>query len=71
LTRSAGPGNTVGIGVELTARRPGRYEIDALRLRYRLNGGTEQTREGTDVVLVVCADDPASSECSTVDPGSM
>jgi hypothetical protein len=68
---SAGSGNTVGIGVELTARRPGRYEIDGLRLRYRLNGGSDQTREGTDVVLVVCADDPAPSECSTKDSGSM
>jgi hypothetical protein len=68
---STGPGNTVGIGVELTARRPGRYQIDAIRLRYLLNEGTEQTREGTDVMLVVCADDPAPSECSTQDPGSM
>jgi hypothetical protein len=67
---SAGPANTVGIGVELTARRPGRFEIETLRLRYRLNGGTEQTRDGTDVVLVVCADDPAPSECSTEPVGS-
>jgi hypothetical protein len=67
---SAGPAHTVGIGVELTARRPGRFEIDGLRLRYRLNGGTEQTREGIDVVLVVCAADPAPSACSTEDTAS-
>ena len=63
-TSSAGPDNTVGIVAELTADRPGRYTLPAVRLHYRLNGGPEQVREGIDVVWTVCADDPAPADCS-------
>jgi hypothetical protein len=62
-TASAGPGDTVGIAAELTAHRPGRFEIANVRLRYRLNGGGEQVGEGIDVVWTVCADDPAPGDC--------
>ena len=62
-TASPGPGNAVGIAAELTAERPGRYEITNVRLRYRLNGGGEQVGEGIDVVWTVCADDPAPVDC--------
>lgn len=54
--------NTVGIVAEVTASKPGRYLITAIRLRYRLSG-TEREGEGTDVVLTVCADDPAPTDC--------
>jgi len=49
-TASPGPDNTVGIAAELTAQRPGRFEVTNVRLRYRLNGGSEQVGEGIDVV---------------------
>lgn len=65
---SASPGadrylNTVGLAAELTAQRPGRFEVTSMRLRYRLNGGDEQVGEGIDVVWTVCADDPAPADC--------
>jgi hypothetical protein len=56
--------NTVGIVGELTAHRPGRFEVTSVRLRYRLNGGDERVGQGIDVVWTVCADDPAPSDCS-------
>jgi hypothetical protein len=56
--------NTVGVVGELTAQRPGRFEVTSVRLRYRLNGGGEQVREGIDVVWTVCADDPAPADCT-------
>jgi hypothetical protein len=56
-------GNTVGIAAALTAQHPGRFEITNVRLRYRLNGGSEQVGEGIDVVWTVCADDPAPADC--------
>ena len=56
--------NTVGIVGELTAQRPGSFEVSSVRLRYRLNGGGEQVREGIDVVWTVCADDPAPTNCA-------
>jgi len=62
-TASPGPDNTVGIAAELTAERPGRYEITNVRLRYRLNGGSAKVGEGISVVWTVCADDPAPSAC--------
>jgi hypothetical protein len=66
---SASPGfdpymNTVGVVGELTAQRPGRFQVTSVRLRYRLNGGDEQVGEGIDVVWTVCADDPAPADCS-------
>lgn len=54
--------DTVGIVAEVTASEPGRFKITAVRLRYRLSG-TERQGEGTDIVLTVCADDPAPSDC--------
>jgi hypothetical protein len=62
-TALPGPGDTVGIAGELTAQRPGRFEVTNVRLRYRLNGGSEQAGEGIDVVWTVCADDPAPIDC--------
>jgi hypothetical protein len=58
-----GPDRIVGIAAELTAHRPGRYEVTAVRLRYRLNGGGEQVGEGIDVAWTVCADEPAPADC--------
>ena len=63
VSASPGPVNTVGIAAELTAQRPGRFEVTNVRLRYRLNGGGEQVGEGIDVVWTVCADDPAPADC--------
>jgi len=60
----AGPSNTVGIVGELTADRPGIYELTAVRLTFRLNGGAEQVREGISVYWTVCADDPAPTDCA-------
>ncbi len=54
--------DTVGIVAEVTALEPGRYVITAVRLRYRLSG-TEREGEGTDIVLTVCAGDPAPTDC--------
>jgi hypothetical protein len=65
--RSAGGETTVGIVAQLTALRPGRYDISNVRLRYRLNGGRERVGEGIDVVWTVCADDPAPTDCPESD----
>jgi hypothetical protein len=58
-----GADNTVGLAANLTAQRPGRYEITDVRLRYRLNGGAEQTGEGISVRWTVCTDSPAPASC--------
>jgi hypothetical protein len=60
---SPGPANTVGIVARLTAAAPGRYVLSLVRLRYRLNAGHEDTRDGIDVVFTVCADNPAPTDC--------
>jgi len=62
-TDAPGPDDSVGIAAELIASRPGRYEVTDVRLRYRLNGGPEQTGQGIDAVWTVCADDPAPANC--------
>jgi hypothetical protein len=54
--------NTTGVVAEVTASKPGRYMITAIKLRYRISG-TEREGEGTDIVLTVCADDPAPTDC--------
>ena len=54
--------DTVGIVAEVTASEPGRYVLTAVRLTYRLSG-TEREGEGTDIVLTVCAGDPAPTDC--------
>ncbi|HYI67888.1 MAG TPA: hypothetical protein VEW95_13285 [Candidatus Limnocylindrales bacterium] len=58
-----GPDSMVGIVAEITAREPGRYQLTAVRLHYRVNGGDEQVREGIDTTLTVCADDPKPASC--------
>ena len=58
-TAAPGPENTVGIVAEITPTTPGVYQLDSVRLRFRVNGGGEQTREGISVHWTVCADDPA------------
>ena len=63
VSESPGPDNLVGIAAELTANRPGRYEITDVRLRYRINGGRERVGQGIDVPWTVCADDPAPASC--------
>ena len=54
--------DTVGIVAEVTASEPGRFVITAVRLRYRISG-SEREGEGTDIVLTVCAADPAPTDC--------
>ncbi len=63
LTGSDSPDNTIGIVAEITAERPGRYQLDNVRLHYRINGGPEQVSEGIGVVFVVCVDDPKPDSC--------
>ena len=63
VSASPGPANQVGIVAELTAQRPGRFEMRSVRLRYRLNGGAERAGEGITVVWTVCADTPAPADC--------
>ena len=62
-TEAQGPDSMVGIVAEITAHEPGRYELTAVRLRYRLNGGDDQVREGIDAIFTVCADDPEPASC--------
>jgi hypothetical protein len=69
-TASPGPENTVGIVGELIADQPGIYDVTAVRLRFRLNGGAEQVREGSSVSWTVCADDPAPTDCEASSPTS-
>lgn len=51
----------------MTADKPGRYTLTSLRLHYRLNGGGEEVREGINVVLTVCAAEPAPVDCPAED----
>jgi hypothetical protein len=60
---SPGPEHAVGIVAELTPDQAGIFELTAIRLRYRINGGAEQAREGISVLWTVCADDPAPTTC--------
>lgn len=57
------PANTVGIVAEMTASEPGRFVLTTVRLRYSINGAQERDGEGIDVVVTLCADDPAPAEC--------
>lgn len=61
--RADPPENTVAIVAEITPSEPGRYVVSTVRLTYRINGAPERDGEGMDVVVTVCADDPAPSEC--------
>jgi hypothetical protein len=60
---SPGPENTVGIVAELTPRSAGTFTLANVRLHYRLNGGSEQVKEGVSVVFTICAADPAPADC--------
>ena len=68
VSASPGPNNNVGIVARMTASKPGRYDLTGVRLRYRLNGGAEQTKEGIDVIFTICADDPAPADCPVEEP---
>lgn len=57
------PANTVGVVAEITASEPGRFVLTGVRLRYRINGAPERDGDGIDVVVTVCADDPAPATC--------
>lgn len=48
---------------QLTAARRGTFELGEVRLTFRVNGGRVHTWEGADVLLTVCADDPAPRQC--------
>lgn len=69
VSASPGPVNSVGIVARVTAAKPGRYVLTGVRLRYRLNGSAEQTKEGIDVIFTVCADDPAPADCPLEESG--
>ncbi len=56
-----GPDNAFGIIAEITPASPGTYQLTAVRLRFRVNGGGERVREGITTYWTVCADDPAPS----------
>lgn len=56
-----GPDNAVGIVAEITPTSPGTYQLTSVRLRFRVNGGFEQVREGISVTWTVCAADPVPS----------
>ena len=60
---TAGPENQVGIVAEMTASRPGRYQLTAVRLTYRLNSGQERVAEGADVIFTLCAGRPLPAGC--------
>jgi len=55
----------VGIVAEMTPTTASIYELTGVRLRFRINGGVEQVREGTSVIWTVCAGDPAPASCET------
>ena len=65
---SPDPDAYFGIVARLTASRAGRFVVSNLRLRYRVNGGTEQTREGIDVVFTVCVANPRPTDCRETAP---
>lgn len=62
-SESSAPEQTAGIVAEIVPTEPGRYRLTGVRLRYRLNGGDELVSEGIDVILTVCAGDPAPALC--------
>jgi hypothetical protein len=57
------PENLVAIVAEVTASEPGHYIVTGVRLNFRINGAPERGGDGIDVVMNVCADDPAPTEC--------
>jgi hypothetical protein len=65
---SPGSSNDVGIVVEITAMKAGTYTLTGVRLHFRLNGGSEQVKEGITSVFTLCADDPAPENCGPTPP---
>ena len=65
---SPDPDAYFGIVARLAAARAGRFVVSNLRLRYRVNGGSVQTREGIDVVFTVCVANPRPTDCSGTAP---
>ena len=61
--RAEPPANTVAIVADITPLEPGRYVLSTVKLTYRINGAPERHGEGMDVVVTICADDPAPSDC--------
>jgi hypothetical protein len=57
------PANTVAIVADVTATESGRYVITGLNVTFRINGAPERDGEGSDVVVTMCADDPAPTDC--------
>jgi len=60
---SMGPGNDVAVVAEITPRQAGTYDIENVRVTFRLNGGERQTKEGISQTFTVCAADPAPASC--------
>jgi hypothetical protein len=64
VSRASVPeGNGGGIVATLTAHEVGRFTLSAIRLRYRINDGPEQVREGIDATFIICVADPAPETC--------
>jgi hypothetical protein len=61
--RAEPPANTVAIVATITPSAPGRYVLSTVNLTFRINGAPERHGEGMDVVVTVCAADPAPSDC--------
>ena len=57
------PANAVAVVAQVTARQPGTYAIQNVRLTFRLNGGEPQTKDGISQTFTVCAADPAPTSC--------
>jgi hypothetical protein len=64
---SPGPGLDVGVVGRMTARLAGTYTLTGVRLRFRVNGGQEQVKEGITEVTTVCAGSP-SPACGPTPP---
>ena len=47
----------------MTAQQAGRYQLAAIRLRYRLNG-KERVGEGISAVFTLCAANPKPESCA-------
>lgn len=54
-----------GIGAEIRPNQAGRFVLDDIRLRYRVNGGRTKVHSGVDVEFVVCADSPIPETCDS------
>lgn len=57
------PALDIAIVAEVTARLPGTYTIDDVQVRFRINGGGVQTKDGISQTFTVCAADPVPVSC--------